>query len=92
MKTEIKPGIYQATKGEFSGAALMVIAVTDSEQTGNLYLSIYNPENKESHELTQFDWQEMTDADGLEWVSEIPVEIQDEYLNKDSVAHLKGLE
>lgn len=91
MSEEIKAGIYKVTQGEFSGAAILVMDVSTPDEAEFCYLTIYNPETKDSHELTEFDWQEMSEVDGLEWQQEIPEEIKDEFLFKKSFASIPGL-
>lgn len=91
INEKIKTGVYKATKGEFIGAALFLMDASEEENHPYDFLTVFNPESKQSHEITYEDWMEMTNLDGLEWVEEIPVAVQDAFLNKSSIAHLKGL-
>ena len=77
---EFPTGIYKVTKGEYSGAALFLVEVSDPEESEFVYLTIYNPDSEESHEITLDEWKIMLDEDDLEWIEEIPEEIKDQYL------------
>ncbi|BBP45956.1 hypothetical protein THMIRHAS_13290 [Thiosulfatimonas sediminis] len=91
MSEAIKTGVYQSTCGDFAGAAILVIDVSTPDEAEFCYLTIYNPESKESHELTEYDWKEMLEIDGLQWQQEIPEAIKDEFLFKKSFASIPGL-
>lgn len=92
MNDQLKTGVYKATKGDYEGAALFLMDVSTPEESEFTYLTIFNPESNESHELTMLDWEEMVKLDGLEWVDDVSIEIKDQYLNRASFAHLEGLE
>ena len=86
-----KPGIYRVTQGQYQGAALFLIEVSDPEESEFTYLTIYNPDSKESHEVTSEEWLVMAKEDGLVWAEEIPDEVKDEYLT-GGFALINGLE
>ena len=73
-------GIYEVTQGEYKGAALFLIDVSEPEDSEFVYLSIYNPESKDTHEIVLDEWIEMVNEDGLKRASDIPDEIKDEFL------------
>lgn len=87
----LKPGVYKSTKGDFAGAALFIVDVSDSEDNQPIYLTIFNPENNGVHEITPLEWEELAEIDGLQWEQDIPIEIKDQFLNRHSFAHLQGL-
>lgn len=91
MENKIKTGVYKATLGEFKGAAIFVIDVSDDEEFVESVVSIFNPDTADLHELSFEEWYEISEADGLAWQQEIPVEVKDAFLNRSSHAHLKGL-
>ncbi|WP_130537365.1 hypothetical protein [Thiomicrorhabdus indica] len=87
----LKTGIYKSTRGDFTGAALFIMDISDGEDNQPVYLTIFNPENNGVHEITPTEWQELAEADGLEWQQEIPLDVKDQFLNRHSFAHLQGL-
>jgi len=77
---EFPTGIYEVTQGEYTGAAIFLVEVSDPEESEFVYLTIYNPESKESHEITFDGWKLMQTEDGLKWADEIPEKIKDQYM------------
>lgn len=75
-----KPGIYEVTQGQYQGAAIFLIEVSEPEESEFIYLTIYNPDSKESHEISLDEWNLMLAEDGLTWKQDIPDEIKDQYL------------
>ena len=88
---DYKLGIYKATAGEYAGAAIFLVDVANPDESDFIYFTIFNPESEDTHELTEQDWQEISEADGLKWESEIPLEIKDKFLFKKSFAGISGL-
>jgi len=88
---DVKPGIYLVTKGQYEGAAIFLIEVSEPEESEFVYMTIFNPENEGSHEISFDEWNIMTKEDGLTWNSEIPDEVKDLYL-KGNIALIKGLD
>jgi len=88
---EYKTGVYMVTQGQFEGAALFLIEISDPEESDFTYMTIFNPESEESHEVAFDEWLEMAKQDGLTWKSEIPNEVKDKYL-KGSFALIDGLD
>lgn len=76
----IDTGIYQVTQGEFLNAAILVVDVTQPDESEFVYISIYNPESQETHEIVLDEWLEMVQLDGLKRVSDIPDEIKDQLI------------
>ncbi|WP_319379655.1 hypothetical protein [Thiomicrorhabdus sp.] len=91
MGSNTKTGIYQVTMGEYVGAAILVMDVSDPQESDFTYLTIYNPDSGDEHEITHDEWQLMVKEDGLEWKQEIPNEIKDQYLFKQSHANIADL-
>ena len=89
--SDYKIGVYKATTGEFAGAAMFLVDVNTPDESEFIYFTIFNPESEATHELTEQDWQEITQADGLEWTEELPLEIKDKFLFKKSFAGIAGL-
>lgn len=89
--SEIYPGIYQATIGQFKGAAIFLIDTSDVEEAQPVYLTIFNPEDNAVHEVTPAEWQEIVEMDGLQWQQAIPEKVKDQFLNRHSFAHIQGL-
>lgn len=83
-------GIYEVTQGEYQGAALFLIDVSEPEDSEFVYLSIYNPDSKDTHEIVLDEWIEMMNEDGLKRVADIPDEIKDEFLT-GSFGFIDGL-
>lgn len=79
--TSIKTGIYKVTKGQYENAALFLVDIIEPEESEFVYLTIYNPDSEESHEIALEEWQAMSCEDGLEWDSPIPYDIKDQYLH-----------
>ncbi|WP_040725036.1 hypothetical protein [Thiomicrorhabdus sp. Kp2] len=75
-----KPGVYEVTHGDYQGAAIFLIEVSEPEESEFVYMTIFNPGSEESHEISFDEWVVMVDEDGLIWRSEIPDEIKDMYL------------
>lgn len=92
MKTcqDFLPGIYLVTKGQYEGAAIFLIEVSEPEEDEVAYMTIFNPESEESHEIPFDEWMVMNNEDGLTWNTAIPDEVKDLYL-KGSFALIKGL-
>ena len=80
MSSDIATGIYEVTQGEYKGAAIFLIEVSEPEESEFVYLTIYNPDTEESHEVTLDAWNVMCTEDKLERVSDIPEEIKDKFL------------
>lgn len=81
LQDEFKPGVYRVTQGQFKDAAIFLVEVSDPEESDFTYMTIYNPDSKESHEVTSEEWQIMAKEDALVWDSEIPNEIKDAYIS-----------
>jgi hypothetical protein len=88
---DYKPGIYLVSQGQFKGAAIFLIEVSDPAESEFVYMTIFNPESKESHEISFDEWLQMVNEDGLNWSSEIPDEVKDMYL-KGSFSLIEGLD
>jgi len=88
---EHKPGIYLVTLGQYKGAAIFLIEVSEPEESDFIYMTIFNPESNDSHEISLDEWLLMIKEDGLEWKSDIPNEVKDMYL-KGSFSLVDGLE
>ncbi|MBF6056884.1 MULTISPECIES: hypothetical protein [Thiomicrorhabdus] len=91
MSENIKTGIYEVTVGEYVGAAILLMDVSDPEESEFVYLTIFNPDTGEDHEITNDEWKEMVQEDGLQWIEDIPDEIKDQYLFKQSHANIADL-
>ncbi|MDX1352254.1 MAG: hypothetical protein R3254_04525 [Thiomicrorhabdus sp.] len=75
-----KPGIYEVTHGEYQGAAIFLVEVSEPEESDFIYMTIFNPGTEENHEISFEEWLVMVDEDGLVWRSDIPNDIKDKYL------------
>nr|BDD44847.1 hypothetical protein 2 [Piscirickettsiaceae bacterium] len=92
MSTEklYQPGVYKVTKGQFIGAAVFMIDMNEAEENVPAYVTIYNPDSEENHEISMPEWHAMLNEDGLERVSDIPDEIKDKCLS-GGLGFIKGL-
>ena len=88
---DFNPGIYLVTKGQYEGAAIFLIEISEPEESEFVYMTIFNPESEESHEISFEEWMVMNNEDGLTWSSEIPDDIKDLYL-QGSFSLIKGLD
>jgi CRISPR/Cas system CSM-associated protein Csm4 (group 5 of RAMP superfamily) len=88
---DFKLGVYQATIGDFKGGAIFLMDVSTPDESEFCFMTIFNPESEEAHELTERDWNEICEADGLVWKEEISEEIKDKFLFKKSFAAISGL-
>jgi len=86
----IKTGIYKVTQGEYNGAALFLVDISAPEESEFVYLTIYNPESEDSHEVSLGEWLQIAKEDSLEWQEDIPNEIKDKLL-EGSFARITGL-
>ena len=75
-----QPGIYKVTKGQYIDAAIFLIDVSQPDESEFTYLTIYNPDSQESHEVPLQEWQIIASEDGLVWTASIPDDIKDEYV------------
>lgn len=89
---DYKPGIYLVTQGEYKDAAIFLIEISDPEESDFTYMTIFNPETEDSHEVSSEEWLVMAEEDGLKWQSDIPNEIKDIYLKGGNFAAIDGLE
>ncbi len=89
-KTSFQPGVYKVTQGEFVNAAIFVIDIAEADESTPSYLTIYNPDSQESHEVSLDDWLIMVNEDGLELAGDIPDEIKDQALS-GGLGFIKGL-
>lgn len=78
---DFKPGVYEVTLGDYKGATLYLMHVSQPEDSEFIYLTIYNPGSNDCHEVEHEEWLEMVDEDGLSWYSEIPEDIKQDFLN-----------
>ncbi len=90
-QNELLTGIYKVTRGEYIDAAIFLVEISEPEESDFIYLTIFNPDSNESHEITLDEWNAMSDEDGLIWTSEIPNEIKDQYTNGE-FGLIEGLE
>ena len=87
---EFKPGVYEVTQGQYQGAALFLVEVSEPEESEFIYMTVFNPESEESHEISSAEWLAMVKEDGLSWKSGIPDEVKDMYL-KGGFSLIDGL-
>ncbi|WP_029407550.1 hypothetical protein [Thiomicrorhabdus sp. Milos-T2] len=87
---EFKPGVYEVTQGQYQGAALFLVEVSEPEESEFIYMTAFNPESEESHEIYSEEWTAMVIEDGLSRKEDIPDEIKDMYL-KGGFSLIDGL-
>ena len=90
IKNGFKTGVYKVTQGEYIDAALFVMEINQPEESEFTYVTVYNPDSADSHEIPMDEWKVIADEDGLVWDSELPDDVKDQYLS-GSMSEMEGL-
>lgn len=74
-------GIYEATQGEYIGATVYLVNVTQTDEEDFVFLTILNPELGVCYEISFEEWSLMQHEDSLKLIGEIEDDIMTKYQN-----------